>query len=88
MKILLIKPKWFVKGGVYRFLKGVKFTPLHLGILAALSKEHEVKVVDEDWEQIPYEEVQVEQVTLPDRVFNPEYERTMLPPELMVPNRY
>jgi polyphosphate kinase 2 len=39
-------------------------------------------------EQIPYEEVPQERVTLPDRVFDPEYEREPLPPELHVPQRY
>jgi hypothetical protein len=29
-----------------------------------------------------------EQITLPDRVFNPDYEREPLPPELFVPRRY
>ena len=39
-------------------------------------------------EQIPYEDVPDESVTLPDRVFNENYERAVLPPELYVPNRY
>lgn len=56
MKILLIKPKWFIKGGVYRFVNNIKFTPLHLGIIAALSEGHEVKVIDGDWDEIPYDE--------------------------------
>jgi len=56
VRVLLVKPKWFVKGGVYRYLEGVRFTPLHLGILAALSPGHEVRCVDGDWEAIPYDE--------------------------------
>ncbi|MFH0807158.1 MAG: cobalamin-dependent protein [Elusimicrobiota bacterium] len=58
MKILLIKPKWFIRSGLYRFLNNIKFTPLHLGIIAALSERegHEVKVVDADWDEIPYNE--------------------------------
>ena len=56
MKILLLKPKWFIKDGIYRILKNIRFTPLHLGILAALSEGHEVKVVDADWDEIPYDE--------------------------------
>ena len=39
-------------------------------------------------EQIPYTEVPSDTVTLPDRVFDPEYEREILPPELHVPSRY
>jgi radical SAM superfamily enzyme YgiQ (UPF0313 family) len=53
MKILLVKPKWFVPDGVYRFLTRVTFTPLHLGILAALSPGHDVTVVDHDWDEVP-----------------------------------
>ena len=54
MRILLIKPRWFVKGGVYRPLENIKFTPISLGILAALSGGHEVTVADGDWDPIPY----------------------------------
>ena len=39
-------------------------------------------------DQIPYEEVPHEDVTLPERVFNPEYERAVLPQELYVPEKY
>jgi len=39
-------------------------------------------------QQIPYEEVPHEPITLPDRVFDPDYEREPLPPELHVPQRY
>ncbi|WP_428925240.1 polyphosphate kinase 2 [Marinibacterium sp. SX1] len=37
---------------------------------------------------IPYEPVPHEEVVLPDRVHNEEYERTVLPPELYVPSKY
>ncbi len=56
MNILLVKPRWFVKDGVYRFLTHVTFPPLHLGILAALSNGHHVRVVDHDWDEIPFDE--------------------------------
>jgi radical SAM superfamily enzyme YgiQ (UPF0313 family) len=56
MKILLIKPKWFVHGGVYRFVEEVKFTPLHIAIIAALSDGHDVRLCDNDWEEIPWDE--------------------------------
>jgi polyphosphate kinase 2 len=39
-------------------------------------------------EQIPYEDVPSEPISLPDRVFNPDYEREVLPPELHVPQHY
>jgi radical SAM superfamily enzyme YgiQ (UPF0313 family) len=55
VRILLVKPKWFVTGGIYRYLEGIRFTPLHLGVLAALSEGHEVRCVDGDWEAIPYD---------------------------------
>lgn len=56
MRILLVKPRWFVHGGQYRYLENVQFTPLSLGILAALSNGHELKIVDEDWQNIPLDE--------------------------------
>ncbi|MEL7105302.1 MAG: polyphosphate kinase 2 [Pseudomonadota bacterium] len=39
-------------------------------------------------DQIPYEAVPHEEITLPDRVYNKEYERRTLPDELYVPERY
>ena len=38
--------------------------------------------------QVPYEEVPHDPITLPDRVFNPDYERKVLPDELYVPTVY
>ncbi len=38
--------------------------------------------------QIPYDDVPQEDITLPDRVFNPDYERRVLPDELYVPERF
>ena len=37
---------------------------------------------------IPYTDVEQETITLPDRVFNPDYERDVLPRDLFVPERY
>jgi polyphosphate kinase len=37
---------------------------------------------------VPYEDVPHQPITLPDRVFNPEYERHTLPHELYVPEQY
>jgi len=39
-------------------------------------------------EQIPYEPVEPEDIQLPDRVFNPDYERRVLPKSLYVPEHY
>jgi polyphosphate kinase len=38
--------------------------------------------------KVPYEAVPHEPVALPQRVFNPDYERATLPRELYVPDRY
>ena len=38
--------------------------------------------------QVPYGEVPHEEITLPERVFNPDYERKVLPDELYVPEVY
>ncbi len=53
MNILLIKPKWFFQGGAYKFPALQRIAPLNLGILAALSQGHSVRIVDEDVEDIP-----------------------------------
>ncbi|MBB3808695.1 polyphosphate kinase 2 [Pseudochelatococcus contaminans] len=37
---------------------------------------------------LPYEPVPHEEITLPERVFNPHYEREILPEELFVPEKY
>jgi polyphosphate kinase 2 len=37
---------------------------------------------------IPYEPIPHDDVKLPERVFNPDYERAVLPPELYVPSKY
>lgn len=37
---------------------------------------------------VPYEEVPHDEVTLPERVFNPDYERAVLPEDLYVPEKY
>ena len=37
---------------------------------------------------LPYEPVPHEEVILPERVFNPDYERAVLPPDLYVPQRF
>lgn len=39
-------------------------------------------------DQVPYEAVPHEEISLPDRVYNKEYERRTLPDELFVPERY
>ena len=39
-------------------------------------------------DQIPYGEVERESITLPERVYNQNYERKVLPRELYVPSRY
>ncbi len=54
MRILLIKPRWFIEGDVYKFKDLNRVPPLGLGIIAALSEGHEVKIIDEDVESIEY----------------------------------
>jgi polyphosphate kinase len=38
--------------------------------------------------QIPYDEIQHENLTLPDRVYNPDYHRAPIPREMYVPEVY
>ncbi|WP_054311171.1 polyphosphate kinase 2 [Mesorhizobium sp. 1M-11] len=51
-------------------------------------KRARLNCIDHLLQQVRYEEVQHDEITLPDRVFNPEYERAVLPPELYVPQKY
>ncbi len=51
-------------------------------------KRARLNCIDHLLSLIPYEDVPHEQVSLPDRVFNPDYERAVLPPELYVPQKY
>jgi polyphosphate kinase 2 len=51
-------------------------------------KRARLNCIDHLLRQIPYEQVPHEQPVLPDRVFNPEYERKTLPDELYVPEKY
>jgi polyphosphate kinase len=51
-------------------------------------KRARLNCIDHLLSQIPYEEVPHEEVSLPQRVFNPNYERHVLPPELFVPHKY
>ncbi|TJV43733.1 MAG: polyphosphate kinase 2 [Mesorhizobium sp.] len=51
-------------------------------------KRARLNCIDHLLKQVPYEEVPHEEITLPDRVFNPEYERQVLPRELYVPEKY
>lgn len=51
-------------------------------------KQARLNCMDHMLQQIPYEEVEHEDVVLPERVFNPNYERKTLPKELYVPEKY
>jgi polyphosphate kinase 2 len=51
-------------------------------------KRARLNCIDHLLRQIPYEEVPHEPITLPDRVFNPDYERKVLPDALYVPPVY
>jgi polyphosphate kinase 2 len=51
-------------------------------------KRARLNCIDHLLAMLPYEEVPHEEITMPDRVFNPDYERKVLPPELYVPQRY
>jgi polyphosphate kinase 2 len=51
-------------------------------------KRARLNCIDHLLAQIPYAPIPHEEIALPDRVFNPEYERKVLPPELYVPSKY
>ena len=51
-------------------------------------KRARLNCIDHLLTQIPYEPVPQTDIALPERVFNPDYERKTLPPELYVPEKY
>ena len=51
-------------------------------------KRARLNCIDHLLGQIPYEPVPHEEIALPERVFNPDYERATLPRELYVPQKY
>ena len=51
-------------------------------------KRARLNCIDHLLKQVPYAEVHHDTVHLPDRVFNPEYERKVLPDDLYVPEMY
>ena len=51
-------------------------------------KRARLNCIDHFLTQIPYEPVPHEEVHLPERVYNPNYERRVLPDELYVPRKY
>lgn len=54
MRVLLVKPSWYLPGRMVRYAQAVRFPPLGLGILAALSGGHEVTIADGAIQDIPY----------------------------------
>ncbi|MEM7425511.1 MAG: polyphosphate kinase 2 [Pseudomonadota bacterium] len=51
-------------------------------------KQARLNCIDHLLRQLPYDDVPHEAVVLPDRVFNPKYERKTLPKNLYVPEKY
>ena len=51
-------------------------------------KRARLNCIDHLLQQIPYQEIPHEDVELPQRKFNPNYERSELPRELYVPEKY
>jgi polyphosphate kinase 2 len=51
-------------------------------------KRARLNCIDHLLSKVPYAEIPHESITLPDRVFDPEYERKVLPHELYVPPKY
>lgn len=51
-------------------------------------KRERLNCIEHLLSKIPYEEVESEKVSLPDREYNPDYERRVLPDELHVPKIY
>jgi len=61
--------------------------PWHI-VEANDKKRARLNCIDHLLSLVPYGPVPHDGVTLPHRVFNPEYERKVLPPQLYVPGKY
>lgn len=61
--------------------------PWHI-VEANDKKRARLNCIDHLLSKFPYEEVPGPEIKLPNRVFNPDYERSILPQELYVPNKY
>ena len=61
--------------------------PWHI-VEAVDKKRARLNCIDHLLHQIPYEPIPHEEISLPDRAFNPSYERSELPKELFVPSKY
>jgi polyphosphate kinase 2 len=51
-------------------------------------KRARLNCIDHLLKQVPYTDVTHDEISLPNRVFNPDYERKVLPQELYVPEKY
>jgi polyphosphate kinase 2 (PPK2 family) len=51
-------------------------------------KRARLNCIDHLLSLFPYTDVPHEEITLPERVYNKDYERAVLPPELYVPSKY
>ena len=61
--------------------------PWHI-VEANDKKRARLNCIDHLLSRVPYEDVPHQEIALPDRVFDPNYERRVLPPELYVPSKY
>ncbi|MFH1339895.1 MAG: polyphosphate kinase 2, partial [Pseudomonadota bacterium] len=58
------------------------------GVQAVDKKKARLNCIAHLLEQIPYAEIGREPVVLPPRIYNPDYSRGPIPPEMYVPERY
>ena len=57
-------------------------------VQAVDKKRARLNMINHLLSKIPYEPVPHEDIVLPERAFNPDYERSEIPPELLVPQKY
>jgi polyphosphate kinase 2 len=69
------------------FRTNIPEAPWHI-VEANDKKRARLNCIDHLLSQFPYSEVPGPDIQLPERVFNPDYERSILPPELYVPSKY
>lgn len=68
-------------------LTNIPEAPWHI-VEANDKKRARLNCIDHLLSKFPYEEVEAPEIKLPERVFNPDYERSILPVELYVPSKY
>ena len=80
---------WFETPGwqIHEIDTDIKQAPWHV-VDADVKRHARLNCIRHLLDQVPYDTVDRDDIELPDRVFNPKYERRVLPKTLYVPEHY